>query len=121
MIAKLSPISDEAVIKSAFAIPAGWMEAASFIAELRNRPPLTDSEWDVLNSWMNSTQFDDRSYLAAEVAAGLVRDLAPFHVKQRLLAESPVDKWHQIIQAIVRIGPNRIHELGGVATTPVPE
>ena len=60
MIAKLSPICDEAVIKSAFAIPAGWMEAASFIAELRNRPPLTDSEWDVLNSWMNSTQFDDR-------------------------------------------------------------
>lgn len=92
-------------------IPAKWAAAASFLAELRNRKPLNIDEWDVIIDWLSSSKFDHRSYLAGEVAAGLVRDLAPNTVKARFRGVRSTDKWQQHFQTIVTSGKSRKKEL----------
>ena len=81
-------------------IPDDWLKAATYFAELRNEVPLTDDIWSGLLQWLRETPFDARSVLAGEVAAGLVRDHAPMHIKDHFLADDPSDEWRRHFQKI---------------------
>ena len=92
-------------------IPVNWLEAASYFAELRNHRALSNDEWKVVTDWLASTKFNDRSYLAGEVAAGLIRDLAPSHVKASIKFTGAPDRWQQHFQTIISSDVNRVQEL----------
>jgi len=83
-----------------------WIDAATLLADLRSKPFLMEDEWDDVVRWVSATRFDSRSYLAGEVAAGLIRDRAPEAVKARFLTATDVDApWMERLQDIVRSAP----------------
>ena len=103
------------------AIPNDWLKAATYFAELRHELPLNDDIWNGVLQWLRETPFDMRSVLAGEVAAGLVRDHAPMHIKDQFLAVDPSDEWQQRFQKIV-VSPFRpfsIIERSGVTSSQV--
>ena len=114
------PVLEKDLRKPVTAIPKDWLKAASFLVDLRHpdTPPLTEDEWQVVIDWLAATTFDDRSYLAGEVGAGLIRDLAPQHVKERVPFTDSTDRWQQHFQKIVDSDVNRELELRFYRPTP---
>ncbi len=82
-------------------VPTEWLKASFYFAGLRDRLPLDDDEWHDVAEWLIATDFDDRSYLAAEVAAGLVRDFGTESFKVELADRLPIDRWHQHVRRII--------------------
>jgi hypothetical protein len=65
-------------------IPRDWLKAMPYLADLRDRLPLSLDEWHQVGDWLSSSTFDDESGLAGEVAIVLIRDHAPADVREHL-------------------------------------
>lgn len=65
-------------------ISSSWTEAIRQLWDLRDNADISNDEWDVVISWLVSTEFDERSFLAAETAIGLIRDRAPVDVRESI-------------------------------------
>lgn len=85
-------------IPTQLAIPEDWLRAASFFADLRERLPLSPEEWKQVCDWLATTAFDERSYLAREVAACMVRDFGPDDLKEFAVQQLQKPKYwpHQL-------------------------
>lgn len=64
-------------IASPFVLSATWTEAIRQLWDLRDKAEILPSEWSVVLDWLVNTDFDHRSFVAAETAFALVRDRAP--------------------------------------------
>ena len=62
-----------AAAPSRLQIPDDWLEALPYLADLRERMPLSADDWHQLCEWLARTEFDERSCLAGEVAGVLIR------------------------------------------------
>ena len=60
-----------------FELSASWTVAIRQLWDLRDKSEILPSEWAVVLDWLVNTEFDDRSFVAAETAFALVRDRAP--------------------------------------------
>jgi hypothetical protein len=65
-------------------IPDAWTEALPYLADLRQRMPLSSADWQELYDWLSRTKFDEQNCLAGEVAGVLIRDFAPANVRRQL-------------------------------------
>lgn len=65
-------------------IPSEWPRAVRVFRNLEESEGITAAQWDAIVNWLVSTEFDDRSYVAGEAAALLIRDRAPAHVRVQL-------------------------------------
>ena len=92
-------------------LPNRWIDAANLLTDLRRRQPLQVGEWEVIVNWLLTTEFDDRSYLAGEVGAGLIRDFAPSVIKERIRSVPPSNRWLGHFQSIIASPINRSQEL----------
>jgi large subunit ribosomal protein L7/L12 len=71
----LSSTTDEPIAR--FELSASWTVAIRQLWDLRDRSEILPSEWTAVLDWLVNTDFDDRSFVAAETAFALVRDRAP--------------------------------------------
>lgn len=70
-----SSTSDEPNVR--FELSASWTVAIRQLWDLRDKAEVLPSEWAVVLDWLVNTEFDHRSFVAAETAFALVRDRAP--------------------------------------------
>jgi hypothetical protein len=77
-----------------FEMPADWPQAVRAFWDLGLNESISPAQWDAILGWLVSTRFDNRSYVAGEAAAILVRDRAPPEIRKRLWTSSETaDDW----------------------------
>ena len=74
-------------------IPSVWPRAIEALREIEAADGISTAQWQEIVNWLTSTEFDDRSFLAGEASALLLRDRAPSEIRAQLWqhAESPND------------------------------
>jgi hypothetical protein len=74
-------------------IPSVWPRAIEALREIEAADGISTAQWQEIVNWLTSTEFDDRSFLAGEASALLLRDRAPSEIRAQLwqYAESPND------------------------------
>ena len=73
---------------------AEWSSVASQLLELHADPsPISETSWLEIIRWLGGTIFDERSYLAGECAALLIKDRAPDSVREMAISLSEQNDW----------------------------
>lgn len=92
-------------------VPRDWQAAIKRFEEWRSAVTLSTSQWNSLIEWLMSSSFGDKSYMAGELGAQLIRDLGSDEVLDQFLTLSSDDSWvihFQNIAARGRQHPRRL-------------
>lgn len=77
-----------------FEMPSDWPLAVRAFWDLNRQESVSPSHCETILDWLVSTRFDNRSYVAGEAAAIVIRDRAPAEIRNRLWAHSETaDDW----------------------------
>lgn len=61
-----------------------WPHAVDALREMETGDRISTAQWNAIRDWLTSTEFDDRSFVAGEAAALLIRDRATPAIRTQL-------------------------------------
>ena len=85
-------------------IPSEWQLAIQRLEDWRHEAPLTSAQWESLVNWLLLSSFGDKSYMAGEVGAQLIRDSATDNVLDRFMTATSLSLWVIHFKNIASVG-----------------